>query len=221
MIDTDKRIIIFGNGGHAKSVISIIEAEAKWRIHGLLVDPGFEIETSVLGHDVLGDRELLTKLVQDNISKGFVAIGDNQFRATVTNDMARQGVEMVTIIHPAAIVMANAEIGAGSMIHAQAVLGVDCRIAQSAIVSATTIVGHDSCIGQYAHLTPGVLIGGGAVVGDYSFLGLGAAVLPNVKIGRNVQVGANTVVHKDLEDNITVVGNPARVIRAKMRGHKN
>ncbi len=34
----NRGVIIFGAGGHAKSVISIIEAEAKWKIHGLYDD---------------------------------------------------------------------------------------------------------------------------------------------------------------------------------------
>lgn len=204
----NKSIVIFGSGGHTKSVISIIEAESKWQIYGLLVDSQYSNEDKyVLGYNIIGNRDNIVQLQQDtNITKGFVAIGNNNLRAKITDDMIR-------IIHPTAIVMANVTIGTGTMVHAQAVLGADCQIGNNAIISAMTVVGHDCHIGEYAHLTPGILIGGGATIGDFSFLGLGAAVLPNVKIGRNVQVGANTVVHKDLEDNVIVAGNAARVIK--------
>lgn len=215
MKEMNNSIVIFGSGGHAKSVISIIEAEAKWQIYGLLVDSQYSNEdNNILGYNIIGNRDNIAQLQQDtNITKGFVAIGNNSLRAKITDDMISKGISLIHIIHPTAIVMANVTIGSGTMVHSQAVIGADCQIGNNAIISAMTVVGHDSHIGEYAHLTPGVLIGGGATIGDFSFLGLGAAVLPNVKIGRNVQVGANAVVHKDLDDNVIVAGNPARVIK--------
>ena len=38
-------------------------------------------------------------------------------------------------------------------------------------------------------------------------------ILPNVNIGQNSVIGANTVVTKDVPRNSIVVGNPGRVIR--------
>jgi len=37
-------------------------------------------------------------------------------------------------------------------------------------------------------------------------------VLPNVKIGNKVIIGAGSIVTKDIPDNSVAVGNPARVI---------
>ena len=50
-------------------------------------------------------------------------------------------------------------------------------------------------------------------IGRYSFIGAGARVLPGVQIGRNVIVGANAVVTKDIPDYTIAVGIPARVIK--------
>ena len=214
MKNTKTPSIIFGAAGHAKSVISIIEAEAKWQIHGLLIDSEYRTrESSLMGYNIIGDRAHLFHLQQASINTGFVAIGDNLIRAKITADFLSRGMSLAVIIHPSAIIMTNTIIGSGTMIHAQAVLGTDSSVGSHAIISATSVVGHDSQIGNYAHLTPGVLIGGGATIGDYSFLGLGAAVLPNVNIGKNVQIGANSVIHKDLPDNVIAAGNPARVIK--------
>ena len=40
-----------------------------------------------------------------------------------------------------------------------------------------------------------------------------AVVFGNIKIGNNVVIGAGSIVTKDVPDNCTVVGNPARIIR--------
>ena len=41
---------------------------------------------------------------------------------------------------------------------------------------------------------------------------LGYAKIGNVKIGNNVKIGANAVVVKDIPDNCTAVGVPAKII---------
>ncbi|ORX53783.1 bacterial transferase hexapeptide repeat protein [Piromyces finnis] len=45
------------------------------------------------------------------------------------------------------------------------------------------------------------------------WIGAGATILPGVTIGENSVVGAGSVVTKDVEDNVIVAGNPARIIR--------
>lgn len=49
-------------------------------------------------------------------------------------------------------------------------------------------------------------------LGNNIFIGSGAKILGGIKIGNNVKIGANAVVIKDVPDNVTVVGIPARVV---------
>lgn len=49
-------------------------------------------------------------------------------------------------------------------------------------------------------------------IGSDVFIGYGSIILPNVKIGNKVVIGAGTVVPKDVPDNVVVAGNPCRVI---------
>ena len=50
-------------------------------------------------------------------------------------------------------------------------------------------------------------------IGNYSNIGTNATILPKIKIGKNVIVGAGTVVTKDVEDNAVVVGIPGKIIK--------
>jgi acetyltransferase-like isoleucine patch superfamily enzyme len=45
------------------------------------------------------------------------------------------------------------------------------------------------------------------------WVGEGVVILPNVTIGQNTIIGANSVVTKDIPKNSVVGGNPARIIR--------
>lgn len=50
-------------------------------------------------------------------------------------------------------------------------------------------------------------------VGRNVMVGANVVVLGGVHVGDNVRIGAGSVVTKDIPDNCTVVGNPARIIR--------
>ena len=50
-------------------------------------------------------------------------------------------------------------------------------------------------------------------IGDYCFIGYGAVVLPGTKLGKNVIVGANAVVHGEFPDYTVIAGNPAKIIK--------
>ncbi len=50
-------------------------------------------------------------------------------------------------------------------------------------------------------------------IGDYCFIGYGAVILPGTILGKNVIVGANSVVHGEFPDYVVIAGNPAKIIK--------
>lgn len=50
------------------------------------------------------------------------------------------------------------------------------------------------------------------VLGDDIFIGAGAKIIGSIRVGSNVRIGANAVVVKDVPDDVTAVGVPARYI---------
>ncbi|MDW3194608.1 MAG: NeuD/PglB/VioB family sugar acetyltransferase [Cytophagales bacterium] len=208
------QVIIFGAGGHAKSIISIIQSKSELEIFGILIDSEFQKEQEkVLDHSVLGGREMFSTLVKSGISNAVVGIGDNKVRADISIELQHHGFTMVSPTHQQSLLMSGVRIGLGTIVHAFAVVGTESLIGNNTIISANAVIGHNCVIGNHCQITPGVLIGGGVNIGDYSFLGLGSVVLPGVNIGKNTIIGANAVVNKDLEDNAVLVGNPGKVIK--------
>ena len=66
---------------------------------------------------------------------------------------------------------------------------------------------------NHVRVSPGAHLAGKVHVGELTHIGIGASVVQGVEIGRNVIVGAGGVVTRDLPDNVTAVGVPAKVIR--------
>lgn len=50
-------------------------------------------------------------------------------------------------------------------------------------------------------------------IGDNVWIGGSVTILPGVKVGNNVTIGAGSVVTKDIPDNVVAAGNPCKVIR--------
>jgi serine O-acetyltransferase len=52
-------------------------------------------------------------------------------------------------------------------------------------------------------------------LGDNVRIYTGAVIIGGIKLGNNCTVGANSVVNKDVPENCTVAGVPARIINRK------
>ncbi|MEN2489798.1 DapH/DapD/GlmU-related protein [Flavobacterium sp. B11] len=56
-------------------------------------------------------------------------------------------------------------------------------------------------------------IGKNIKIGNGVWIGYGALILPGVTIGNKAIIAAGSVVHKDVEENTIVGGNPVKIIR--------
>lgn len=67
--------------------------------------------------------------------------------------------------------------------------------------------------GHHVIVEQGVLLNWGCRgVGDEARFGPGCKIVKPVRIGNRSKIGANSVVYRDVPDDCTVIGNPARVI---------
>ena len=74
---------------------------------------------------------------------------------------------------------------------------------------------HECHVGKHCHISTKAVINGGVIVEDEVFLGSGATVNGQLQIKKQSIIGSGSVVIRDVKSNVTVVGNPARVIKER------
>lgn len=82
------------------------------------------------------------------------------------------------------------------------------------------VISHNSVIGQYASIHQGVTLGGagrgekygGPTLGDCVYVAAGAKIIGNIYVGNHALVSCNAVVTKNVPDNATVGGIPAKIL---------
>jgi sugar O-acyltransferase (sialic acid O-acetyltransferase NeuD family) len=146
---------------------------------------------------------------------GLVAIGGSRGRDRIElqDFMKAHNILNITAIHPTAFVAGDVKIGTSCQILAHSTICSESIIGNACIINSSATVEHECKLSNGVHVGPGAKLAGLVEIGEYSFIGTGAIILPRIKIGKNVIVGAGAVVTKNIEDNITVVGNPAKPLR--------
>lgn len=203
----NKSIVIVGAGGHGKVVADIAKLNQYENIVFLDDTAGLHVCGS---YPVVGKTEAYTDYADWDF---VVAIGNNAARRKFHEKLAEQGIHLVSLVHPKAVIAEDAKIGAGTVVLAGAVVNSATVIGDGCIINTGATVDHDNSIQDFVHIGPGVHLAGTVSVGKRSWLGIGAIVSNNVVICDDVTVGAGAVVLKDIKEKGTYVGVPTRRIK--------
>lgn len=206
-------IIVLGAGGHAKVLIDTMRLTGATIIG--IVDPDINLHgNKILGVLVIGNDETVLKYPADSILlvNGVGSIGLPKLRQTLYKKFKDWGYNFASVIHPSAVIASDVMLNEGAHVMAGAVIQPGSRIGRNSIVNTQVSVDHDCIIGENVHLSPGVTLSGGVSIGDCVHVGTGATIIQGISIGSNTLVAAGSVVVKNVPDNVTVNGVPARVV---------
>lgn len=210
-----KNLIIVGARGWGREVYASVMTtkeyiEGEVSVKGFL-DSKLDAFEGLNGHypPILGAVEDYE--IQDN-DIFFVALGDSKWRKYYAEIIESKGGVFHTIICPDCIINSTAKIGEGSFISSWCFISDNVTIGKHVLIHNFCAVGHDAKVMNYCSLLSGAFMGGYSEIGECSQMSPKSMILPHKKVGNNVLVGAASVVMRNIKDNISVHGNPAKQI---------
>ena len=123
-----KRLLIIGASGHGKVCADIAEKMDRWDEIVFADDnPLSSFPYPIIGSSTMEWNE-----------DCFIGIGNAAIRERLS-----QGRNLVTLIHPDAVIGTRVSIGKGTVVMAGAVINPDARIGNGAIINTCSSVDHD------------------------------------------------------------------------------
>jgi UDP-3-O-[3-hydroxymyristoyl] glucosamine N-acyltransferase len=193
-----------------------------------IVDESSVIGNNVyIGHNVvieenchIGDNTLInhnTVVRKDTIIGNTVVIGSNCVIGGVgfgyEKDESGQYVFMPHLGN--VVIHDNVDIGNNTCID-RAVMG-STILGRNVKVDNLVHIAHGVVIGENSLIIANAMIAGSVTIGKNCWIAPSASILNQKKIGNNVTVGMSALVLKDINDDITVMGNPAEDLKEVIR----
>lgn len=213
-----ERFIIFGAGQHCNVVIYNAQEEGKYE-PAVVADmdkqkAGSHINDILIKYYDIADKNTINQLVEEfKTNKFFIGFGNIKLRKLTFDTLVDMGLEPINIIHPDAVVAANANMGKGILIECGCLVTPNPIIGNNVIINTGAQINHDNVIGDHVHIAGGVILSGGVTINDNTLIGAGAIITLGRTVGKNCTIGAGSVVVKDIPDNVVAYGNPCRIAR--------
>lgn len=201
-----EKIVILGNGGHAKSLMDAIERQRRYEIVGYVVNEN-DLELSGTKYPRLGGDAQLGQIYQDGITNAAIGVGymgNSGLREKLWEQLKQIGFSLPVICDPSAVLAGDVRIGEGSFIGKGSIVNANAAVGKMCIINTGAIVEHDCEVEDFSHISVGCVLCGDVKVGAASFVGANATVIQGVRIGRNCTIGAGTTIRKNLKDNYMV-----------------
>lgn len=207
-----KDLLIIGSSGFGREVAWLVERINKvsptWNIVGFLDDDKLVQGTKINGYEVVGTVDDAIKFKNAYL---ICAIGASKIRKSIINRVSN--CRFATLIDPSVELSDFVEIGEGSIICAHSILTVNIKVGKHVIINLDCTVGHNATLDDFVTVYPSVNISGDSHYGECVELGTGSQIIQGKTIGKGTIVGAGSVVVKDLPEECTAVGIPAKPIK--------
>ncbi|WP_411730620.1 acetyltransferase [Paeniglutamicibacter sp.] len=212
--------VLIGAGGFGREVLDVIEAHN--RVHGIDSEERIRIlgvvddAPSELNLKRLDDRGYLhlggiSELLREYPSGRYLlGVGDPNTKRKIAEALEKSGWSPVTVIHPNAVIGSVQGIGQGSIICGGVQLSTNTLLGRHVHLNPSVTIGHDAVLNDYVSVNPGAIVSGEVTVGTGTLIGAGATILQGLSIGDRALVGACACVTRKVDNEILVVGVPAR-----------
>jgi len=211
-----KDIIIVGAGGTGREVATVIDEinnlERKWNLLGFLDDDTEKYRKEYNGYPVLGPVNTATNYPTCRFLLVLGNHRDLRLTKKVLDRLGLAGNRFATVVHPSVGLSKYAEVGPGTIVMQNCVIAPNTRVGSHVLVLPGAHIGHDCDVADHVVIAPNAVLLGGVCIREGCYIGANATILQKIKVGPRACVGMGAAVFADVGPDVTVVGNPARLL---------
>jgi sugar O-acyltransferase (sialic acid O-acetyltransferase NeuD family) len=216
-----KDLHIIGAGGFTIEVLFLIDRfyKKKWNTIYIVDDNVKKINSTIRNIPVICSiNNFITKCKnkKDVETDVLITINNPKARNRIVDLFLKEGINVTfpTIIDKSAIIDEEySKIGKGNIIMDLVGITGNVTIGDFNIIGARTGIGHDSQIGDFNTFSPKVSISGHVIIGNGNTFGLNSAILQNKTLGDNNDIWSYTMILKNIKNNCSYFGMPAKKIQ--------
>jgi sugar O-acyltransferase (sialic acid O-acetyltransferase NeuD family) len=191
---------------------AVERSSPNFNFSGFLDNDTQKQDHNFFGHPILGGLEMVSKLKGHDVGFVNLVTGSALARYETTKLILDEGGLLTNFIHPS-VDLTMVTLGVGLYIQEGVIVQASTDIADNCSIHMGSLIGHETIIGTSTFIAHAVSVSGCCEIGKCCFIGTNSTILPRIKIGKWVTIGAGCVVNKDIPDYAVVVGNPAKVIK--------
>jgi len=207
-----KNIIVFGAGEFGTLIQNVMSYNQGFQIAAFGDDNLDKTKITTGDVPLFNQGDLFQFAKENEIKTAIMAIGDNRVRGVKYNLFKDAGFEMLSIVHPKALIDTEVVYGDNVIIEMGTAIHTHSTIGNNVFLGGDAMIGHHNIIGNHVLVGGNVSFGGAVIVEDYVSIGVGASIKPGVRLGKGCTVGVGAAVVKDVAPGTTVVGVPAKPI---------
>lgn len=205
-------MLIIGAKGFAKEVLEILHQNEYSKPIYFFDNISSDLPEDQFGIPILKSIDKVKELMGNELDFT-LGLGDPKSRRKLFELFTSLGANFKSTISPyARIGHFDNVMGDGVSIMTGVVITNSIKVGKGTLINLNCTVGHDTIIEDFVEISPGSHVSGNCFIGENSQLGTNCTILPRVKVGRNVRVGAGSVITKDVPDGVTVVGVPGKIL---------
>lgn len=211
-----KDLIVIGAGNFGREVAQIIDDinhdKREWNFLGFIDETADKHGTLVNNNLVLGSFDWLEQNLTSPVC-AVCAIGNTRDKYSLIRKASLYNVNFCNLIHPEAKISKFVDMGTGNIICFNSFISVNTKIGNHISINPGCGIGHHTIIGDFSTLYWNVTLSGNVQINEGCEVGSNAVVIPKRTVGKWSILGAGAVVVKDIPENCTAVGVPAKPIK--------
>ena len=124
-------------------------------------------------------------------------------------------IEILSFIDKSTKIMGNNTIGEGTIIFPNNYLGYKSDIGKCCFIQSGCQIEHHNVIGNFCDINPRLTTGGFSKISDFCEINMSVNIINKIKIGSYSQIGAGSLVIKNIPAKVLAYGNPAKIKKKK------